>query len=290
MGKYLGLAVMLFILSTYVLVHGGLNTLPHRAMLGATALMLTMATIHWVFEVIYVTHSLSEYAHSSGCGTDVEIFGAFFISQYTVTTEAVVLGTNSFLGDVIVLWRACQLCGRSRTVVAVSVLLLTCNIVLGVLDIRYRTIIGHHAVIADVEANTSLFGLAIIVNALVSNMWATALVASQAWKHRRLVRDSLAKGSRRTTVEKVLALLTESGAIYCVLWIIFIVTALSSGLGAFEFVVLQCMPQIISIYPTVIVVMVALRKTYGSDTELSLGTQETAPLDGSSVFDPDTLR
>ncbi|KAI0317243.1 hypothetical protein OF83DRAFT_1172152 [Amylostereum chailletii] len=260
-----GLGVLLFILSTYILVHGGLTTLPHKAMLGATALMLTTATIHWVFGVIYVTHSLRKYAHLSRCGTDDEILEAFVPSQYIVTAEAI-----SFLGDSLVLWRACELWGRNRVVIAVSVLLLICNIVFGSLDVSYRTV-ATHQVITDVKMNTAVFGLAILVNALVSNLWATGLVAFQAWQHRCLVRDNLAKGSRRTTVEKILALLTESGAIYCVIWVFFIATTLSSGLGVFGFVVSQSIPQVIAIYPTVIVVIIALRKTYDPDTEMSLG-------------------
>ncbi|KAI0706674.1 hypothetical protein C8Q76DRAFT_629595, partial [Earliella scabrosa] len=64
-----------------------------------------------------------------------------------------------------------------------------------------------------------VWGLAASVLSLVTNTAATTLIAYKAWSHRQLVRSHLRVGNKRTRVEKVLALLVESGICYCILWV-----------------------------------------------------------------------
>ncbi|KAI0787299.1 hypothetical protein C8Q74DRAFT_1196513, partial [Fomes fomentarius] len=52
---------------------------------------------------------------------------------------------------------------------------------------------------------------------LCTNIIATLLIAYKAWAHWKFVRSHLSTGSTRQRVEKVLLLLVESGALYCVL-------------------------------------------------------------------------
>lgn len=76
---------------------------------------------------------------------------------------------------------------------------------------------------------------------LATNMWATSLVAYKAWcaqtsdtvivslieptrhdlfrRHRRSVRAFLGTGNRKTQAERLMALLVESGALYCFIWV-----------------------------------------------------------------------
>ena len=71
---------------------------------------------------------------------------------------------------------------------------------------------------------------------IVTNILATLLVAWKAWsvkslvlnvtiaekwsrQHRRVIKKNLGKETRRTRVEKILALLIESGFLYCIIWV-----------------------------------------------------------------------
>ncbi|KAI0808345.1 hypothetical protein C8Q74DRAFT_1188102, partial [Fomes fomentarius] len=62
-------------------------------------------------------------------------------------------------------------------------------------------------------------GSAASVLTLVTNISATILVGMKALEHRDSVRRYLKVGSRRTRAEKILAILLESGIVYCVIWV-----------------------------------------------------------------------
>ncbi|KAI0308546.1 hypothetical protein OF83DRAFT_1023840, partial [Amylostereum chailletii] len=63
-------------------------------------------------------------------------------------------------------------------------------------------------------------GLAAFTLSLVANLWATSLIGCRAWYHRRLIKEYLHRGSgTRTLVEKTLALIAESGVLYCLIWV-----------------------------------------------------------------------
>ncbi|KAI0706657.1 hypothetical protein C8Q76DRAFT_801054 [Earliella scabrosa] len=65
------------------------------------------------------------------------------------------------------------------------------------------------------------WGMAATVLSLVTNCVATLLIAYRAWQHRALVKSQLRQGCPLTRVERTLALLVESGVLYCALWVSF---------------------------------------------------------------------
>ncbi|KAH8991857.1 hypothetical protein EDB86DRAFT_2933376 [Lactarius hatsudake] len=54
---------------------------------------------------------------------------------------------------------------------------------------------------------------------LATNLISTGLIAWKAWQHRVSVRKHLGEGTGSVRVDRVFALLIESGFIYCCLWV-----------------------------------------------------------------------
>ncbi|RDX40292.1 hypothetical protein OH76DRAFT_1413068 [Lentinus brumalis] len=119
-----------------------------------------------------------------------------------------------------------------------------------------------------------LFGLTASVLSLASNLVATALIWCKAWEHRKFIASvSLGRSSK---VEKVLALLVESGAVYCVLWMAIVayqVTLQAQGtnsrphVDAFvDYFIKGCLIPLVGMYPTAIILLVALNKSHFEGT------------------------
>ncbi|RDX41689.1 hypothetical protein OH76DRAFT_1364096, partial [Lentinus brumalis] len=111
------------------------------------------------------------------------------------------------IGDAIVWWRAWVLWKDHRLVLCTWVILL-----LATMNTSEVSTIG------------SLFGadgwgIAAAMLSLLTNMVATLLIAYRAWEHRVLIMSHLKGCSTRSQVERTLALLVESGVLYCALWV-----------------------------------------------------------------------
>ncbi|KAI1786427.1 hypothetical protein LXA43DRAFT_55644 [Ganoderma leucocontextum] len=148
------------------------------------------------------------------------------------------------------------------------------------------------------------FGIAASVLSFTSNVISTCLVGFQAWKHRALVRgDGLRSFLGRSQVSRAFMLLIESGACYSVIWA-FVVTyqlistpwyshALSSStrpspaLSAFatgaESFTEGGLVILVAIYPTVIMLLVALNRSE-CDTIVSYRGDGQAAVVPSLVF------
>ncbi|TBU53347.1 hypothetical protein BD310DRAFT_830322, partial [Dichomitus squalens] len=105
------------------------------------------------------------------------------------------------LGDAIVWWRVCVICGGHRSIYMVGFFLLAATCGIGILIFRFQ--------------------LAATVVSVALNAIATSLIGLKAWseKYRRTMRSHLSGASYRTRVGKVMALLVESGVIYIIIWV-----------------------------------------------------------------------
>ncbi|EJD54816.1 hypothetical protein AURDEDRAFT_119189 [Auricularia subglabra TFB-10046 SS5] len=185
---------------------------------------------------------------------DLDIYGS--------VGNAVVL-INYVITDGIVVWRAWVLCraesGRALYL-PLALFALTCR------RRKPGTTDGFtHAI--DV---TQIAGLSL---SLLTNLSATTLIAlktwlaeseQQSWKHReamqKFIRAAQRVGNRAGTI---LALLVESGFIYCLIGIVVIiatVTRLPQG-GTLGDLLLPSAAQITGIYPTIVIIVVSLRVT-----------------------------
>ncbi|KAI0752534.1 hypothetical protein C8Q80DRAFT_459599 [Daedaleopsis nitida] len=200
---------------------------------------------------------------------------------------------NVVIGDAVVWWRALVLwkrCPFRRC--AYSCLLVCITLIPGAIVTTHGCRASASPVIlTSGEGTTTItsgsfyirdtWGLVASVFSLLANAVSTSLIAYKAWDHRKLVRMSLGSGSTRSRVERSLGLLVESGSIYCLLWLFIVVyQACAITLTAptfiyrFHFFVEGCLIALIGIYPTLIIILVAMNQ---SQCEATLsGTGESS--------------
>ncbi|KAI0051186.1 hypothetical protein FA95DRAFT_1602866 [Auriscalpium vulgare] len=186
---------------------------------------------------------------------------------------------NLVLGDGIVIWRAWLIWQHSwRVIVWPLVLLLGTVGTIAAQVVLTATSSGvAKALSSDPGAprtTTAKLYIASVVLTLCTNGVVTCLIAYRAWIHYRssqAIRTRI--GSDR--VLAVLLLLVESGVLYCVLWITLIALwPFAASEPPVFYVILYLLPQLTGIYPTVIIVICALKRSF-ADTALSVPDNET---------------
>ncbi|THU77532.1 hypothetical protein K435DRAFT_786661 [Dendrothele bispora CBS 962.96] len=113
---------------------------------------------------------------------------------------------------------------------------------------------------------------------VVTNVVATLLIAYKAWIHyRQIVLNLESIGSTPSKVHKILLLLVESGAIYCVIMIAYmVITALPNlDLEVYEMAV-TVIPSIAGIYPVLIILIAHFEKDESRGPSKSISTLEFA--------------
>ncbi|TBU54599.1 hypothetical protein BD310DRAFT_827664, partial [Dichomitus squalens] len=123
-------------------------------------------------------------------------------------------------GDAIVCWRACVLWRGNRAIktLCVSFLMTTFGKYIYrsfqqiplILSCHIRVGYGGHRFSYGVAATVLTFG---------TNLLATVLVGYKAWKAKSDLRKYIVVGPIASQIEKIFALLLESGAAYCTLWV-----------------------------------------------------------------------
>ncbi|KAJ7595333.1 hypothetical protein C8J56DRAFT_1159853 [Mycena floridula] len=97
----------------------------------------------------------------------------------------------------------------------------------------------------------------------LTNLTSTLLMGYKVWEYRAEIKYHLGlEKNTRTQIERVLILLTESGAIYCFLWLancLMAVTSRNNQSLGYQLVT-GILPQLTAIYPIIIILLVALEK------------------------------
>ncbi|KAI0026601.1 hypothetical protein K488DRAFT_75218, partial [Vararia minispora EC-137] len=150
--------------------------------------------------------------------------------------SVVFLTVNILLSDAIVLWRMCILWRKNIVVLTLAVMLWlatlgsydhACSLRLSIVNINDEITMLR----ADTEVerfnqylpfqpafSETALGSATLALSLVSNVASTSLISWKAWFQRKQIREYLSSGSRRTFIERFMALLVESSLFYCALW------------------------------------------------------------------------
>ncbi|KAI0311271.1 hypothetical protein OF83DRAFT_1151614, partial [Amylostereum chailletii] len=183
---------------------------------------------------------------------------------------------NFVFSDAVVLWRACVVWNLRKAVVCLAVCIFTCLI--GACNI-HKVVVYLLFVLSDIRL---YFGSAaqsrvsvsnttgnIILPILISlslfiNVWATSMVALRAWIHRRDIRRYLQSRTERSAVESGFMMLVESGIVYSigmVLLMFAFIPSTSSGVF-FTYWGRSVMNQVSGMYPTLVIVLVALQKSH----------------------------
>ncbi|PIL30651.1 hypothetical protein GSI_07353 [Ganoderma sinense ZZ0214-1] len=208
-------------------------------------------------------------------------------------------GLNFIIGDAIVWWRACVIWQR-KVVTFTGPILIFISIVMHQSSDSPNvcTIIGM-ATLEHVPNNHTLYimiagnayGIVALILSFSTNVLATTLIGYKAWQHRQLLKQHFAEGRATSRVLKALALLTESGCIYCailvlifaphtgcyylvpdhnvqILYLVYEADPSSNSDNAnfvfetvgndFEY---GCLVPLIAIYPTTIIAIVALKQS-----------------------------
>ncbi|KAJ7291787.1 hypothetical protein C8J57DRAFT_1043857 [Mycena rebaudengoi] len=188
---------------------------------------------------------------------------------------------NMIVGDSVVIWRVWVLYPKKRWVVAIPCLVLLMSFIFTIIDITCLTGAGwsdRSAVAAGGElcSRSELLAWAF---SLVTNASCTVLIGIKAWHHRKKMR---ALSGQRTTTERMLSLLVESGFIYCLFWltqlVLFFDIPRSSPLIYVYFLFSGMGDQISGMYPTLIIVIVNLHRTVWEPPSTAGGTTSTIRL------------
>ncbi|KAM5536737.1 hypothetical protein V8D89_009576 [Ganoderma adspersum] len=263
-----GLFLALAVVSLYLLLRRGIRRPLSAIQVFAVTTLLMSTTIHWAVVVLQRFGSVLVNP-----GMDTGTFWRQFVVEQCVGTATLTI--NIILSDLVVWWRAWVLWPESRVVRISGCVLLLATFVMSVVDTTFSCQAQEGFMFEGLAEGNAAAALS-----LATNFTATILTAYKAWLYRKSARNYAESGSMNSRVEHILVLLVESGALYCALWIVVIVWQVGvdnqyirtlifvqhhhheSSFWAQGGVLIEgCLVPLIAIYPTVIIVLVALNKS-----------------------------
>jgi len=153
------------------------------------------------------------------------------------------------LCDIICAWRTVILWNENRRIIAVLGLFILGTIGAAGYALSFRSF----GVVGDSFTSLGGMDLIVIVPTLSTNMLSTGLITWKAWQRRILVREHLCEGKGSVRVDRVFALLIESGLIYCCIWIYYWISR-STGLPDPGFTTIALYS---GLYPTLIIILIS---------------------------------
>jgi len=161
---------------------------------------------------------------------------------------------NPIISDMVCAWRAIVLWRYDRRVVAILSACIVGTFAVCIYDLKLALMNNPGAQDGGGIAEGKV--AAIVVGPMLgTNILSTSLIAWKAWEYRRTVSAHLRKGSQSDRAEKVLALLIESGFVYCLLWIFYLLTAFRVLPGSGSYTVNLVMLFLSSMYPAIIIII-----------------------------------
>ncbi|THH10830.1 hypothetical protein EW146_g8243 [Bondarzewia mesenterica] len=266
---FYSLCAAFFALSTYLLACKGFNSRTNLTLWLVTVIMFLVSTCHYALSWVtaysdvlsdlqfLVDEVLDSYPSIPDNPDDSVVFQR--VSEVQIYLPII----NYILSDAVLLWRAWVLWDRNIKVMIVPALMwfitaVAAFVSVGLLRMGYATI---SAIIASTLP-------------LVTNIVATSLIAFKAWKYSRSIKAFLGNSSApKIRAGAVLALLVESGFLYCAIWIAYVISRFSSVGPLFKDIMQAIIVQISGSYPTVVIVLVALQKTAWDMTASIEGVQ-----------------
>ncbi|KAF9257700.1 hypothetical protein L218DRAFT_910207 [Marasmius fiardii PR-910] len=277
---FYGIYACLAIFSIYLMVKTGLQTGIRKFLFIMSIFMFFISTLYWISRFLDLlmgiqNHFIASQHVSTSLATSL-------VSHSELILGAVVL-INYALTDAVVLWRAWVLCSvdyRKWLYVPLFFLWCSCVSIFATITIRVTiqsmTHVDGSTTDPRIKPLTRALDVCQVANlafSLLLNLSATGLIAYKAWQFRRWIKFELkAIRGGRTRGEKIMALLIESGVLYCISVIstlVFAVIRLPVGtLGDFYTPVNI---QIAGMYPLVVLLLVnhgrSLEQTmFGKDT------------------------
>ncbi|KAJ6556355.1 hypothetical protein B0H19DRAFT_1152429 [Mycena capillaripes] len=239
------------------------TTLPARqALIAAVLFMFACSNIQVIEQVAYTIVQVFDLGLHPPAGD------ALLVRNIRLS-ENVFGRINYFMSDAIVVWRAWVLWQDN---VRAKILLSACIFLSFAGVTTDMTVIGLYLFGNVKFLPTGPKRLALVLPLMITNIVATVLFGIKAWVYRNQIKGLLGvPENRRTNVERILVLLTESGGIYCLFWIpqLFIYLSSTDPNNLGYKIVANMLPQLSAIYPVLIVLLVAMEKTHLGELKTS---------------------
>ncbi|KIK57322.1 hypothetical protein GYMLUDRAFT_263096 [Collybiopsis luxurians FD-317 M1] len=259
----LAIFTILISASSYIIM--GLQARSKKVMLILTLFMYILSTLDWAIDVrrVWTDLKISIPAELDSPPPDESKLNTTNVLIRII--QAITNNICVILSDMVVCWRVCVVYKWDKRVTATAVvflivlsgLIFLCNLTqigVGFPRITHLHVLQSSQLVIDV--------IALTCSALI-NVWATGMVALRAWRCRSGIHLHLANSDRRSYTESVLTLFVESGIIYTVLWIgknIIIIPGVADT--SYTNYAIFTMNQAVGMYPTVILVLVALQRSH----------------------------
>ncbi|KAE9388298.1 hypothetical protein BT96DRAFT_981099 [Gymnopus androsaceus JB14] len=216
----LGVYTLAFIISMHTILQKENNGRAHKA-------LIVLLLAGFVMVVLYTCANIAANFFLVNSGLVVSLTGGLMAQEMAADLKvSVMIITQEWSGDFMVLiadmaivWRAWALWSENRLIKWTLLIILLTDIGVNIAD-----------VIADIRIDISTNGkcnrtvtldwLGALLN-LIVNIVATLLIAHRAWTHHQSTRGI--SRNKKTQVEAILQLMVDSGAIFGVVQVIFII-------------------------------------------------------------------
>lgn len=290
---FYGLYLALFALSTYFLCRRGLfHSRVLMVLWSATIIMFATSTSYIGLGLASTVYRIWVLLNSGGLA--VSSPSSPLVTRI-LNAQMYLPIINFIVSDAIVIWRAWVLWERRVIVLLLPAIFFAGTIISAIISAVHDVDVKV-SVSSNPDYRVVVLGKIVVWSlTIATNILATLLVAWKAWQHRRVIKKNLGKETRRTRVEKILALLIESGFLYCIIWILFIAANFEVFGDVGRQIMMSIMVQITGIYPTLVVVLVSLQRTSLDETTNELlsrphfatfGTHSVMTTTDSSTLSP----
>ncbi|KAJ4479085.1 hypothetical protein J3R30DRAFT_2713122 [Lentinula aciculospora] len=203
-------------IAVYLFVKNGVRGIARKALLVLTIIVLLSTTWDVIDRAgLYLTQIDYIFMRPLSGGIIAQAVAA---NKATIPYEYVdgwPVTINLLIGDGIVSWRAWAIHPHNAIVRALLVILMLANTAVNIADV----------IMEDVNPSGQSHSLAMdtasVWVSLGVNAFATSMVALKMLQHRRTMRMFFSLKERRTSVEKVLLFLVESGSAFCLFQLLF---------------------------------------------------------------------
>lgn len=274
-----GIFILLFTISTAIIIRRGLKAFPQRAMFAVTLVTFLIASVHWAAQLAGATILIRYVMINNPELPFLQRLPVFRAKIYQ--PNLIILWTTQILpiiNDAVVIWRARVLFPQQKWIIIPP---MTLWIGLVGTSFAYLGLQVSPAVVTNSASTglpsteghllTSTFAISI-----ATNISATLLIGYKLWSHRKVVVKNLGLGGRRSQVQNVLIVLVESGVIYCALQTATLILTLvpdstaGTGSGRIPGLVFFATYVLLSaMYPTIVVVLVNSQRSTADIYELT---------------------
>uniref|UniRef100_A0A0W0FYV9 Uncharacterized protein n=1 Tax=Moniliophthora roreri TaxID=221103 RepID=A0A0W0FYV9_MONRR len=186
------------------------------------------------------------------------------------TTDVLLFYFSVVIADCVVVWRACTLWTGNRKIVCVLSLLLLTTATANISFLGCRLGTGSN----EISPKCGPMVLLSYISSGVTNLAATGSLGYKTWRHRKAIKKYLSSG-HPTLQERVLYLVVETGAIYSLLWFLGLIDFILPDERTFAEAAISCNllaagAQLVGIYPSLLIVVVYLRKSYWDSNGASI--------------------